>query len=501
MTEEHQSIMKNEVWEIVPRPKEKSVVTSKWVYKIKHAADRSVDKYKARFVARGFSRKEGKYYDKTFASVARYTSIRAIISLVTSMGWNLHHMDVKTAFLNGAIEEEVYIEQLQGFEVHSRDTHVCRLKKALYGLKQAPRAWYARMDIYLTRLGFSKSHVDPNLYYKVMDNAPAILLLYVDDLFITGEESLIIQCKKELASKFDMKYLGLMHYYLGLEVWKKHGEGFLGQGKYAIKILQKFGMMNCKSMDTPMNADIRKVKVPDSDPVDPSLYQQLIGSLIYLVNTRPDIFFAINTLSQFQVEPRQENWIVAKHVLRYICGTINHGLRYTASSYIQLHGFTDSDWEGSAKDRKSTAGMCFSMGSVMISWGSRKQKSVALSTAKAEYMAACEACTEAVWLRKLISDLFDQILESTIIYCDNQSCIRLSEHPVFHERLKHIEIKYYFIRDKVQEGEVKLEYILTDEQTADILTKPLSRIKFAYFQEKMGIVEITPLDEREDSPG
>jgi hypothetical protein len=216
MTEEHQSIMKNEVWEIVPRPKEKLVVTSKWVYKIKHAADRSVDKYKARFVAREFSQKEGEYYDETFAPVVRYTSIRAIISLAASMGWNLHQMDVKTTFLNGEIEEEVYIEQPQGFEVHSRDTHICRLKKSLYGLKQAPRAWYARMDNYLTRFGFSKSHADPNLYYKVVDNAPVILLLYVDDLFITGEESLIIQCKKELSFEFDMKDLGLMHYYLGL---------------------------------------------------------------------------------------------------------------------------------------------------------------------------------------------------------------------------------------------------------------------------------------------
>jgi hypothetical protein len=331
------------------------------------------------------------------------------------------------------------------------------------------------------RLGFSKSHADPNLYYKVVDNAPVILLLYVDDLFIIGEESLIIQCKKELASEFDMKDLGLMHYYLGLEVWQKHGEIFLGQGKYAIKILQKFGMMDCKSMDTPMNTDIRKVKDPYFDPVDPSLYRQLIGSLMYLVNTRPDICFVVNTLSQFQVEPRHEHWVTAKHVLRYIHGTINYGLRYTASSDIQLHGFTDSNWAGSAEDRKSTSGMCFSLGSAMISWGSRKKKKfVALNTTEAKYIAACEACTEAIWLRKLISNLFDQIPYSTLIHYDNQSCIRLSEHPVFHERSKHIEIKYYFILDKVQEGEVKLQYIPTDEQTTYILTKPLSKIKFAY---------------------
>jgi hypothetical protein len=201
------------------------------------------------------------------------------------------------------------------------------------------------------------------------------------------------------------------------------------------------------------------------------------------------------------VELRQEHWIAAKNVLRYIRGTINYGLKYTTSSDIQLHGFTDFDWVGSAEDRKSTSGMCFSLGSAMISWSNRKHKSVTLSTVEEEYMEACETCTEAVWITKLVSDLFDQTLESTIIYCDNQSCIRLSEHPVFHERSKHIEIKYYFIRDKFQEGEVKLDYIPTDEKTTNILTKPLSKIKFAYFRKKMGIVEITPLDEGEDSPG
>jgi hypothetical protein len=206
--------MRNDVREIVPRPKKKSVVTSKWVYKIEHATDRSVEKYKERFVSRGFSQKEGQDYDEKFSLVARYTSIRAIMSLAASMGWTLHQMDVNTTFLNGAIKEEVYIEQPQGFEVHSRDTHVCRLKKALFGLKKAPRSYYAIIDNYLIRLGFSKSHADPNIYYKVMNNAPVILLLYVDGLFLTCEESLTTQCKKELAFEFDMKDLGLMHYYL-----------------------------------------------------------------------------------------------------------------------------------------------------------------------------------------------------------------------------------------------------------------------------------------------
>jgi hypothetical protein len=213
-----------------------------------------------------------------------------------------------------------------------------------------------------------------------VNNEPVILLLYVDDLFLAGAKSLITQCKKELASEFDMKDLGLMHYYLGLEVWQKRGEIVLGQGKYAVKILHKFGMMDCKSIATPMSIDIRKVRDLDSNPVDSSLYRKLIGSLMYLVNTRPDICFVVNTLSQFQVEPKHEHWIVAKHFLRYIRGTLNYGLRYTSSSDIQLHGFTNSDWAGSVEDKRSTLGMCFGLGSAMISWASRKQKSVALST-------------------------------------------------------------------------------------------------------------------------
>jgi hypothetical protein len=219
MTEEYQSIIKNEVWEIVLKPKSKDVVSSKWLFKIKHVVDGSIEKYKARFVARGFSQKECIDYEETFAPVDRYTSIRTIRALAAKMKWKLHQMNVKTAFLNGVIEEEVYIEKPQGFEVEDRKSHVCRLKKALYGLKQAPRAWYGRIDSFLTSLGFTKSKADSNLYFKVMNDEPVILLLYVDDLFLTREENLIIECKKRLVSEFEMKDLGLMHYFLGLEVW------------------------------------------------------------------------------------------------------------------------------------------------------------------------------------------------------------------------------------------------------------------------------------------
>jgi hypothetical protein len=270
------------------------------------------------------------------------------------MGWKLHQMDVKTTFLNGVIEEEVYIEQPQGFVIHGKESHVCRLKKALYGLKQAPRAWYARIDGYLMSLGFTKSEADPNLYYKVEDGCPLILVLYVDDLFLTGDEKLIDGCKRELASEFEMKDLGLMHYFLGLEVWQRSDEIFLSQGKYTVEILKKFGMMDCKSMTTPMTINLKLLSDKSSDLVDPTMYRQLIGSLMYLVNTRPDICFAVNTLSQHMVEPRQVHWMAAKHMLRYLHGTVGYGLRYVSGGDVKLQGYTDSDWAGSAVDRKST---------------------------------------------------------------------------------------------------------------------------------------------------
>jgi hypothetical protein len=249
MTEEYQSIIKNDVWEIVPRPKSKDVVSSKWLFKIKHAVDGRIEKYKERFVACGFSQKESIDHEETFAPVARYTSIRTIIVLAAKMKWKLHQMDVKTTFLNGVIEEEVYIEQPQAFEVEDRKSHVCRLKKALYRLKQAPRAWYGWIDSFLMSLGFTKSKVDSNLYFKVMNDELVILLLYVDDLLLTREDKLITECKKRLASEFETTDLGIMHYFLGLEVWQSPERIFLNQGKYAFEILKRFDILECKSMN------------------------------------------------------------------------------------------------------------------------------------------------------------------------------------------------------------------------------------------------------------
>jgi hypothetical protein len=408
-------------------------------------------------------------------------------------------MDVKTTFLNGEIEEEVYIEQPDGFVTHEKESHVCRLKKALYGLKQTPRAWYEKIDGYLMSLGFNKSVADPNLYYHIVGDEYLILVLYVDDLFLSGSESLIVECKRALASEFEMKDLGMMHYFLGLEVWQRTDEIFPSQGKYTVEILKKFGMTDCKSMPTPMVMNLKKMNEASSDSgeIDPHLYRQLIGSLMYLVNTRPDICYAVSVLSQFMSQSRQTHWIATKHVLRYLRGIVGYGLRYASGVDMRLQGYVDADWAGSTVDQKSTSGCCFTLGSAMVSWCSRKQTSVALSTAEAEYIALCVAVREAVWLHKLLADLFGHEMDSTVIHCDNQSCVKLSENPVFHDKLKHIEIKYHYIRDMVQRKAVHVQYLSTHEQVADVFTKPLARTKFEYFRERLGLVENASLAERE----
>jgi len=286
-----------------------------------------------------------------------------------------------------------------------------------------------------------------------------------------------------------MNGLGLMHYFLGLEVWQKPIEVFLSQGKYVVKLLERCGMVDCKSVITPMELNFKKLcgSVAGPELANPFDYCQLVGGLMFLVNSRPKICFAVNTLSQFIVEPHRIHWIAAKNLLRYIQGTI-HWLRYTVGN-LRLHGYSDANWVGSLVDRKSTSMCCFSLGSTSISWMSRKQKSVALSTAETEYIAASMACCEDVWLRKVFSELFEHVLDTTVIFYKNQSGIHLSENHVFHDRFKHIDIKYHFIWDMVQRIVIRLQNIRTDEQVADILTKPLGKVKFLTFRERLEVVE------------
>lgn len=489
MVEEINVIEKNSTWELVDRPSDKEVIGVKWIYKSKLNPDGSIQRNKARLVAKGYAQQPGIDYNETFAPVARLDTIRSVISLAAQKGWSLHQLDVKSAFLNGVLKEEVYVDQPEGFVIKGEEIKVYKLKKALYGLKQAPRAWYGEIDSYFIGQGFERSQNEPTLYIKVEGKTEILIVsLYVDDLVFTGSnESLIKKFKEEMMKKYEMSDLGLLHYFLGIEIIQNEDGIFISQKKYAKTILKKFGMEGCNSVPTPLVVNEKLQKEDGSKEVDASIYRSLVGSLLYLTATRPDIMYAASLLSRFMHKPTQIHFGTAKRVLRYIQGSMEYGIMFERNVVPKLYGFCDSDWGGSVDDSKSTSGYAFTLGTGVFSWQSKKQKTVALSTAEAEYVSASLATSQAIWLRSIMEDIGEKQGEPTLILCDNKSAIAMAKNPVFHNRTKHIARKHHFIRDAVEDKEIDVIYCRTEDQVADIFTKALPKDKFEYFRELLGV--------------
>ncbi|KAL0377326.1 UNVERIFIED_CONTAM: Retrovirus-related Pol polyprotein from transposon RE1 [Sesamum radiatum] len=488
MKEEIKMIEKNDTWELAERPKDKEVIGVKWIYKTKLNADGSIQKHKARLVAKGYSQLPGIDYTETFAPVARLDTIRALVAIAANKKWKIYQMDVKSAFLNGYIDEEIYVEQPQGFVAKGCEEKVLRLKKALYGLKQAPRAWYSRIDNYFMNQGFRRSLSKPTLYVKRQGNDTLIVSLYVDDLIYTGNnEKMIHDFKEDMMKTFEMSDLGLMHFFLGIEINQEKEGIFICQKKYTETLLKKFKMESCKIVTTPLVTGEKYKKEDGSEKVNGSIYKSLIGSLLYLTATRPDIMFATSLLSRFMQSPSQVHYGAAKRILRYLQGTKDFGIWYKSTNDAKLVGYTDSDWAGSADDMKSTSGYTFSLGSGIFSWASKKQATVAQSSAEAEYIAAAAASNQATWLRRILEDMGEKQEEPTTIYCDNKSAIAITKNPVQHNRTKHIDIKYHALREATTRGEIELKYCSTEEQLADMFTKALLRDKFEELRTKIGV--------------
>ncbi|KAD3337683.1 hypothetical protein E3N88_33203 [Mikania micrantha] len=489
MREEMEALKKNKTWDLTSLPAGKNVVGVKWTYKTKIGPSGEVTRHKARLVAKGYSQVEGVDYTETFAPVARFETIRVIIAIAAHRGWELHQLDVKTAFLNGDLTEEIYVSQPEGFEVKGSETKVYRLRKALYGLKQAPRAWYSKIDGYFLKNGFLRSHSEPTLYVKnSADQEIMYVCLYVDDIVCTSSSTrLIQQFKTSMKSEFDMSDIGLLRYFLGLEVYQKKDGIFVSQTQYAKNLLSKFGMNKAKCDGTPMNVG-EKLQVEDeSGRVDDSNYRSIVGGLIYLTHTRPDLAFSVSMVSRFMQRPTKTHQGAVRRVLRYVAGTCDFGLWFSRKNVLQLVGYTDSDWAGCIDDRKSVSANVFMLGNCAISWSSRKQSTVALSSSEAEYIAATAAACQGVWLRRILEDLgCDQELPTTI-FCDNKSAINLSRNPIMHSRSKHIELKHHFIRDLVKQNVIQLEFCGTNEQLADMLTKAFSKEKFVQFRSSVGM--------------
>jgi hypothetical protein len=401
-------------------------------------------------------------------------------------------MDVKSAFLNCDLSESVFVKQPPGFIVGKGDK-VLKLRKALYGLRQAPRAWNAKLDKELIALGFIKSKLDHAVYRRSNKNSFLIVGVYVDDLIISGPNVRdIVQFKFEMKKKFSMSDLGLLSYYLGIEVKQEDSGITLSQTAYASKILETAGMLNCNPSATPMESRLKLYKREEDEVVRPTEYRSLIGSLRYLVNTRPDLAFSVGVVSRYMEAPSQAHWGAVKHILRYLKGTKDYGCRYGKGTDLKpfLLGYSDSDFAGDVVDRKSTTGVVYFLGGNMVTWVSQKQKIVTLSSCEAEYVAAAAAACQGVWLSRLVGDLLGTKEAQVKLLMDNMSAIALSKNPVHHDRSKHIDTKFHFIRECIEEGKVEVQHIGTVEQLADIFTKALGRARFVELREAIGVIKV-----------
>jgi hypothetical protein len=398
-------------------------------------------------------------------------------------------MDVKSAFLNGFINELIYVEQPPSFEDPRYPNHVYRLVKALYGLKQAPRAWYERLRDFLINQGFKIGRVDTTLFTKIIDNELFLCQIYVDDIIFgsTNKEF----CKEfgdMMSREFEMSMIGELNYFLGFQIKQLKEGTFIHQEKYTRDILKKFKMDDCKPIKTPMPTNGHLDLDETGKSIDQKLYRSLIGSLLYLTASRPDIMFSVCMCARFQANPKESHLGAVKRILRYLKHTPSIGLWYPKGASFVLLGYSDSDFAGCRVDRKSTSGGCHLLGRSLVSWSSKKQNSVALSTAEAEYIAAGACCAQILYMKQTLLD-FGVRLEKVPLLCDNESAVKIANNPVQHSRTKHIDIRHHFLRDHVANNDISLSSVRSEDQLADIFTKPLDEATFSRLRNELNVID------------
>ncbi|KAJ0925089.1 putative RNA-directed DNA polymerase [Helianthus annuus] len=493
MNLEMEALMRNQTWELVDLPSGRKPIGSKWVYRVKYKANGEVERYKARLVAKGYNQREGLDFGETFSPVVKMVTVRCILSLAVQNSWTLYQLDINNAFLYGSISEDVYMLPPEGY-YNKNETKVCKLIKSLYGLKQAPRKWNEKLTSVLLELGFIQSLCDHSLYVLSKSNVFVVLLVYVDDIVITGNNnSEIDKIKSLLSNSFKIKDLGVLKYFLGLEVvYGKFGL-CLNQRKYCLELLAEFGYLGCKPVNTPIELSHVVNKLTDSDKteiVDVTNYQKLIGKLIYLSLTRPDISYAVQYLSQFMHKPLTVHLRIALRLLRYLKLSPGKGLVFKKSDSFDLTCFADSDWAKCLDTRKSVTGYCIFLGNNLVSWKSKKQSTVSRSTGEAEYRAMCSATCELVWIVNVLSELGVQCKIPIPVFCDSSAAMSIAANPVFHERTKHFEIDLYFLREKVSNGFIVTNKVESQDQLADIFTKGLSVTQHNEFCGRLGMLDL-----------
>ncbi|KAG8486777.1 hypothetical protein CXB51_020123 [Gossypium anomalum] len=497
MQEEMESLHKNKTWDLVKLPKGKKTVRCKWVFKKKEGTPGVEEpKYKARLVAKGYGQVPGVDFTDVFSPVVKHSSIRALLGIVAMHDLELEQLDVKTAFLHGELEEDIYMQQPEGFTVSEKEDYVCLLKKSLYGLKQSPRQWYKRFDSFMTSHNFKRSSFDSCVYFKKNNDGSFVyLLLYVDDMLIAAKDKgEIRKVKAQLSEEFEMKDLGPAKKILGMEILRdrKTSKLYLSQKGYIEKLLCRFNMRSAKPVSTPLAAHFRLSSTlsPQSDDEIEYMshvpYSSAVGSLMYaMVCSRPDLSYAVSAVSRYMANPGKEHWKAVQWILRYLRGTTDVCLQFGRTEDGVI-GYVDADFAGDLDRRRSLTGYVFTIGGCAISWKATLQTTVALSTTEAEYMAITEACKEAIWLKGLFSELNEDLQISTV-FCDSQSAIFLTKDQMFHERTKHIDVRYHFVRDIIARGDIVVSKISTHENPADMMTKSLPITKFEHCLDLVGV--------------
>ncbi|GAA0145518.1 transmembrane signal receptor [Lithospermum erythrorhizon] len=486
------SIEKNNTWTLIELPKDGKTIGVKWIFKTKRNENGEIIKHKARLVAKGYSQEEGIDYTEVFAPVARMDTVRMIISLAAQKDWKLYQLDVKSPFLHGELNEEVYVDQPEGYVKKGKEHMVYRLHKALYGLKQAPRAWFNKIESHFVFEGFKRCASEQTLFTKKNSEGKILIVsIYVDDLIFTGDDHEQMKTFKEsMMKKFDMTDLGLLNYFLGIEVVQKADGLFICQRRYAEGILKKFETDDCNHVNSPILPGIKVGRNEEGKPVDETHFKQIVGSLMYLTSTRPDLMFATSLINRYMSNPTELHLQVAKKILRYLKGTTQYGILYQkGSNGRELEAYTDSDYAGDINDRKSTSGYVFKFSSGAVAWTSKKQPIVSLSTTEAEFIAAVVCTCQAIWMKRIFKELGYKGTECINIKCDNSSTIKLSKNPVMHGRSKHIDVRYHFLRDLTKEGAIELVHCGSSLQVADIMTKPLKIDSFLKLRSMMGMCE------------
>lgn len=492
MNTEIQSLLQNQTWSLTELPEGKSAIGSKWVYKIKTDDKGNPTRYKARLVAQGFSQKFGEQYDEVFAPVASPVTLRTLLTIAGHKKMIVKHYDIEAAYLNGDLSHEVYMKQPEGYN-NGASNQVCKLNKSLYGLKQGANEWNKKLHKTLSSQSFEQSKNDPCLYIKRHKGQWMYLSIHVDDIITASSSSeMIKKFEDDMKKHFTMKDLGNLHNYLGIQI-ERDSDGLftLHQRCYIERKLKEFNMSDCKPSNIPVDPGYQKQQVCSEKGVSKEIYRKAIGSLLYLVtNSRPDIAIGTSILARRVEDPRQADWTEVKRIFRYLQATMEKRLKLGSSSECdnnQLIGYADADWAGDTSDRKSNTGFVFKYRGAPIMWSSRKQSLVTLSTTEAEYIALSEAVKEGLWIKRILIDFGQNIVDPVLMFEDNQSCIKLIQDEKSSQRTKHIDTKFHFVRELFKAGDIDVKYCPTAEMPADLLTKPLEAVKLRQLSKIIGL--------------